>query len=171
MPGFGVATARPNADSEGFLLQASTAIGDTGLRPYARFTYILSHRGASVEGGVGPLGFAIESQKESAAVGEIGVLYDPVFTTGGGMVVRPSLRLGVQDNAGDHGQTVDGSLFDLSGSAFSQAAPRLWGVAGVVDGSVKLRINQSFELFGDVTGRFGAHQTDAVASGGAVIHF
>jgi outer membrane autotransporter protein len=171
IPGIGVATARPNTDSEGFLLQASTEIGDTGLRPYGRFTYALSHRGGVLEGGVGPLGFDVASQRQSAAVGEVGVLYAPVFTTSGGMTLRPSVRVGVQDNAGDHSQTVDASVFGISGTAFSQAAPRLWGVAGVVDGSLKVRINQSVELFGDVTGRFGDHQTDAAASVGGVIRF
>ena len=46
MPGVGVASASPNADSEGFLLQASAPIGDTALRPYGRITYVFSNRGA-----------------------------------------------------------------------------------------------------------------------------
>jgi outer membrane autotransporter protein len=169
--GIGVASAHPNADSEGFLLQASTAIGDTGLRPYARFTYVLSNRGGAFENGVGPVGFQINSAKQSSAVGEVGFAFAPTFTTSSGMVVRPALQVGVQDNAGDHAQTVTGSLFGLPGTAFTQAAPRLWGVAGVVDGSLKVRVNRSFELFGDIRGRFGEHQTDGVASAGAVIHF
>jgi outer membrane autotransporter protein len=171
MPGLGVATSNPNADSEGFLLQASLPIGDTGLRPYARFTYVLSDRGGVLENGVGPLGFQINPNTQSAAVGEVGILYSPTFTMGGGMEVRPALKLGVQDNAGDHGQTVTGSLFGITSTAFEQVGPRLWGVAGVVDGSLKVRVNQSLELFGDINGRFGEHQTDGVASVGGVIRF
>ena len=171
MPGLGVATSNPNADSEGFLLQASLPIGDTGLRPYARFTYVLSDRGGVLENGVGPLGYQINPNTQSAAVGEIGFLYSPTFTTGGGMQVRPALKVGVQDNAGDRGQTVTGSLFGITGTAFEQVGPRLWGVAGVVDGSLKVRVNQSLELFGDINGRFGEHQTDGVASVGGVIRF
>ncbi len=171
IPGIGLATSRPNADSEGVLLQASAPIGDSGLRPYARVTYVLSKRGDAFEGGAGPLGFAINSVTQSAAVGEVGLLYAPTFTTGGGMVVRPALELGVQENGGDRGQLVTGSLAGVTGSAFDVAGPRLWGVAGVVDGSLKVRVNQSFELFGDVRGRFGDHQTDGVASIGGVFRF
>jgi fibronectin-binding autotransporter adhesin len=171
MPGLGVATSNPNTDSEGFLLQASLPIGDTGLRPYARFTYVLSDRGGVLENGVGPLGYQINPNTQSAAVGEVGILYSPTFTTGGGLEVRPALKLGVQDNAGDRGQTVTGSLFGITSTAFQQVGPRLWGVAGVVDGSLKVRVNQSLELFGDINGRFGDHQTDGVASVGGVIRF
>ncbi|HEX3406638.1 MAG TPA: autotransporter outer membrane beta-barrel domain-containing protein, partial [Caulobacteraceae bacterium] len=171
VPGVGLATASPNTDSEGFLLQGSLPIGDTGLRPYARFTYVLSNRGAVSENGVGPLGFGIESDKQSAAVGEIGVLYERTFATSSGMAFRPAIQLGVQDNASDHGQTIAGSLAGLPGTAFDQVGPRLWGVAGVVDGSLKVQVNKRFELFGDVNGRFGEHQTDVVASGGAVLRF
>jgi outer membrane autotransporter protein len=171
MSGVGVATARPNTESEGFLLQASAPIGDTGLRPYGRFTYVLSHRGAVFEGGVGPLGYGVESNTQSAAIGEVGLLYESTFTTSGGLSVRPALQLGVQDNAGEHTQVVSANLAGLPGSAFDEVGPRLWGVAGVVDGSVKVRLNQSVELFGEARGRFGEHQTDAVATGGFVVRF
>ncbi len=171
MPGFGVASASPNADSEGFLLQASAPIGDTALRPYGRITYVFSNRGGALEQGAGPLGFQINSASQSAAVGEVGLQYAPTFTTGGGIVLRPALEVGVQENGGDRGQVISGSLAGLTGSAFNEAGPRLWGVAGVVDGSLKVRVNQSFELFGDVRGRFGDHQTDGVASIGGVFRF
>ena len=171
MPGFGVASASPNADSEGFLLQASAPIGDTALRPYGRITYVFSNRGGALEQGAGPLGFQINSASQSAAVGEVGLQYAPTFTTGGGIVLRPALEVGVQENGGDRGQVISGSLDGLTGSAFNEAGPRLWGVAGVVDGSLKVRVNQSFELFGDVRGRFGDHQTDGVASIGGVFRF
>jgi hypothetical protein len=166
-----LATASPNTDSEGFLLQGSLPIGDTGLRPYARFTYVLSNRGAVFEHGVGPLGFGIVSNQQSSAVGEVGMLYERTFTSAGGMSFRPAIQLGVQDNASDHGQIISGSLAGLPGTAFDQVGPRLWGVAGVVDGSLKVRVNRSFELFGDVNARFGEHQSDVVASGGAVFRF
>jgi autotransporter-associated beta strand protein len=171
MPGFGVASASPNADSEGFLLQASAPIGDTALRPYGRITYVFSNRGGALEQGAGPLGFQINSASQSAAVGEVGLQYAPTFTTRGGIVLRPALEVGVQENGGDRGQVISGSLDGLPGSAFNEAGPRLWGVAGVVDGSLKVRVNQSFELFGDVRGRFGDHQTDGVASIGGVFRF
>jgi outer membrane autotransporter protein len=171
MTGFGVASASPNADSEGFLLQASAPIGDTALRPYGRITYVFSNRGGALEHGAGPLGFQINSASQSAAVGEVGLQYAPTFTTGGGIVLRPALEVGVQENGGDRGQVISGSLDGLPGSAFNEAGPRLWGVAGVVDGSLKVRVNQSFELFGDVRGRFGDHQTDGVASIGGVFRF
>ena len=171
VPGIGLATSSPNTDSEGFLLQGSLPIGDTGLRPYARFTYVLSNRGAVSENGVGPLGFGIDSERQSSAVGEIGLLYERTFTNPGGMSWRPAIQVGVQDNASDHGQTISGNLAGLPGTAFDQVGPRLWGVAGVVDGSLKVRINHSLELFGDISGRFGEHQTDGVASVGGVIKF
>jgi autotransporter-associated beta strand protein len=171
VPGIGVATAGPNTNSEGFLLQASVPIGDTGLRPYARFTYVASSRGAVFEQGVGPLGFTIDSANQNSAVGEVGLLYEPTFTTAGGVVLRPALQAGVQDNAGDRNQNVSGTLAGLPGTAFNQAAPRLWGVAGVVDASLKVRLNQNLELFGDVRGRFGEHQSDGLASVGAVFRF
>jgi outer membrane autotransporter protein len=171
MTGLGVASSHPDTDSEGFLLQASLPIGETGLRPYARFTYVLSNRGGVLENGVGPLGFQIDSARHSAAVGELGIRYEAVFGTPGGMQVRPSLRVGVQGNASDRDQVVTGSLFGLPGSAFAQTAPRFWHLAGVADGAVKVRINQSLELFGDVQGRFTGNQTDAIASVGGVIRF
>jgi hypothetical protein len=166
-----VATATPNANSEGFQLQASLPIGATGLRPYGRFTYVLSNQGAAFEHGVGPLGYGIEGDRLSSAVFEGGLLYEPTFTTSGGMTIRPALQVGVQDNAGDQHQSVFASLSGLPNTAFVQAAPRLWGVAGVVDGSVKIEVNHSFELFGDVHGRWGDRQTDGVATIGGVIRF
>ncbi|HEY1752186.1 MAG TPA: autotransporter domain-containing protein, partial [Caulobacteraceae bacterium] len=169
--GAGVASDRPTADSGGFLVQASIPLGDTGLRPYARFTYVTSTRNAAVEHGVGPLGFTIDSENQRSAVGEVGLLFEPTFTTSSGAVVRPSLAAAVQDNAGDRGQSVTGSLAGLAGTAFEQAAPRLWGVAGVLDASVKVSVSHNFELFGDVRGRFGNHQTDGLASVGGVFRF
>jgi outer membrane autotransporter protein len=171
IPGIGVATAGPDADSGGFLLEASVPIGDTGVRPYARFTYVISTRNAAFEQGVGPLGYTIDTANQNSAIGEVGLRYEPTFTTSSGVVVRPSLQAGVQDNAGDRGQFVSGSLAGLAGTAFDQAGPRLWGVAGVVDAALKVKLNHNFELFGDVRGRFGDHQTDGLASVGAVFRF
>jgi hypothetical protein len=101
----------------------------------------------------------------------VGLAYAPTFTTSGGMVLRPALEVGVQENGGDRGQVISGSLAGVTGSAFELTGPRLWGVAGVVDGALKVRVNQSLELFGDVRGRFGQHQTDGVASVGGVFRF
>ena len=171
IPGAGAATSSPNTDSEGFLLQASVPIGDAGLRPYARITYVHSSRDGAIENGFAPLGFAINSATQDSAIGEVGLLYAPTFTATNGAIVRPSLEVGVQDNAGPHAQTVFGSLAGVSGSAFGQVGPRLWGVAGVVDGSLKVRVNRSLELFGDLSGRFSDHQADGVASVGGVIRF
>jgi outer membrane autotransporter protein len=169
--GNGVATDAPSVDSGGFLVQASVPLGDSGLRPYARFTYVTSTQNGVQEHGVGPLGFTIDSANQNSAVGEVGLLWEPVFNTSGGVVVRPALRAGVQDNAGDRGQVISGSLAGLTGTAFDQDGARLWGVAGVVDASLKIRLNQSLELFGDVRGRFGDHQTDSLASVGGVFRF
>ncbi|HVN00876.1 MAG TPA: autotransporter-associated beta strand repeat-containing protein [Caulobacteraceae bacterium] len=169
--GVGVAVSGASASSEGFLLQASAPIRDTGLRPYARFTYVFSDRGAAFEQGAGQFGFAINSASKSAPTGEVGLLYEATVATSSGVVLRPAVQLGVQDTFGSRGQTVTGSLVGLTGSAFEQVAPRLWGVAGVFDGSLKVRVNQSFELFGDLSGRVGDHQTDAVASVGGVLRF
>ena len=166
-----VATASPNANTEGFLLQASAPIGETGLRPFARFTYAYSSRGAALEQGVGPLGFAIDSLNQNAGVAEVGMIYAPTVTTSSGTVLQPAILLGAQDNTGEHSQTVSGSLAGVPASGFQQIAPHLWGAASVVEGSLKVRVNQSFELFGDVRGRFGEHQTDGVASVGGVIRF
>ena len=171
VPGFGVATAVPNAKSEGFLLQASAPIGAAGLRPYARFTYAHLSRDAATEQGVGQLGFLIASAGQNAAVGEAGLLYEATFATSGGVALRPAIQLGVQDNFGDRHQTISGSLAGLPGTTFDEIGPRLWGVAAVVDGSLKVRVSQGVELFGDLRGRFGDHKTDGVVSAGGVFRF
>lgn len=171
LPGYGTANAAPNAPSAGFLLQASAPIGDSGLRPYARFTYVHSSRDAATELGVGPLDFQIDSAGQTAAIGEVGLRYEGVFKTTSGAALRPAIQLGVQDNFGDRHQTVSGALAGLSDTAFDQAGPRLWGVAAVVDGSLKVQVSKSLELFGDLRGRFADRQTDGVASAGGVIRF
>ena len=171
IPGVGVGTSSPNADSEGFLLQVSAPIGDTALRPYGRLTYVSSSQSSIVEQGVAPVGFAINSFTRNATVGEIGITYAPTWTATNGTVMRPALDLGVQDDFGTRGQSVSGNLDGLSGSQFQEAGPRLLGVAGVIDGSLNIRVSRCLELYGDVSGRFGAHQTDGIASVGGVIRF
>ncbi len=168
--GVGVANAHPDVNSGGFLLQASTPIGAPDLRAYARFTFVTSDRQGVTEQGVGPLGFQIGSATHNSAIGEVGLQYAPTITSGG-VVLRPTIQLGVQGNAGDHDQVVSGSLDGLPGTAFTQAAPHFAQVAGVVDAGLKVQVNPRFELFGDVRGRFASGETDVLGSLGGVLRF
>ena len=85
----------------------------------------------------------------------------------------PALDLGVQDDFGTRGQSVSGNLDGLSGSQFQEAGPPTAGRGGRASStrSLKIRVSRCLELYGDVSGRFGAHQTDGIASVGGVIRF
>jgi outer membrane autotransporter protein len=169
--GFGVATSTPNSNTEGLLAEISAPIAGGDLRPYARFAYARTTRDETTELGVGPLGYTIDSGSATSALAEVGALYTHTFTTAGGSQVRPGLQVGVQDNVGDRSQLIAGNLFGVVGSGFTQSAARLPDVAGLVDASLKVKLNSQFELFGDVRGRFASGQTDATASIGGVFKF
>ena len=170
-PGYGVASSSPDGDTAGFLVQVSAPLKNGDLRPYVRFSYAEFTRDSTTESGVGPLGFAVASASTTSALAEAGVLLSHSWAAGDGREVSPALQLGVQNNLGDRSSTVQGGLEGVAESAFTQYSVQVPQVVAAADASLKVKLNQSFELSADLRGRFGGSQTDEAASLGGVFRF
>ena len=171
MPGYGVATSSPGGDTAGFLVQVSAPMAGGDIRPYVRVAYAEFTRDSTTESGVGPLGFAVSSSSTTSALAEAGVLLAHAWVGENGRELRPALQLGVQNNLGDLSPTVEGGLEGVAGSSFMESSVRVPQVAAAADASLKVKLNQRFELTGDLRGRFGDAQSDASASLGGVFRF
>ena len=169
--GYGVASSNPDGGSEGFLVQASTPLGTSGLRPYLRFTYAHFGRDATSETGVGMLGFDVASGGAEAAVGEAGFIFDPASVSLGSARVFPTLRLGIQQDFASRSIPIAASLSGLAGTSFTTAYDKPGRTTGVADFALKARLNQSFDLTGGIRSRFGGGQSEAAATFGGAIHF
>ncbi|HEY5410010.1 MAG TPA: autotransporter domain-containing protein, partial [Caulobacteraceae bacterium] len=169
--GVGTAGSNPDGDSEGFLVQASTPLGASGLRPYVRFTYAHFGRDASSEDGVGVLGFDVQGASAEAAVGEAGLIYDPASVDLGHARVFPTLRLGIQQDFSSRAIPISATLGGLAGTQFTTSYVKAGRTTGVADAAIKARLTPSFDLTADVRGRLGSGQSEAAGSIGGVIHF
>jgi uncharacterized protein with beta-barrel porin domain len=90
----------------------------------------------------------------------------------GGLEMRPALQIGYQHVIGDRSREVDGSLWSGGQStAFSVQTARAPADAAVLDGSIKVIVDKSFEVWGGVRGRFGDDLTEGSASLGGVFRF
>jgi autotransporter-associated beta strand protein len=171
LTGYGTARSSPGGNTEGFLLQASAPFQGGDLRPYVRISYAQFDRGGVTETGVGALGFAVNSAATSSSIAEAGVLFAHSYEGVYGREVRPALQLGVQDAFGDRSGEAQVGLSGLAGNGVTVSSARIPEVAGVADGSIKVRLSQSFELEADLRGRFGGSQTEGSASLGGVFRF
>ena len=169
--GYGTASSNPDGDSEGFLVQASTPLGTSGLRPYLRFTYAHFGRNAASETGVGMLGFDVAGGGAEAAVGEAGFIFDPASVSLGSARVFPTLRLGIQQDFASRPIPIAASLSGVAGTSFTTAYDKPGRTTGVADFALKARLNQSFDLTGDIRSRFGGGQSEAAATFGGAILF
>ena len=78
----------------------------------------------------------------------------------------------MQDAFGNRSRDAKVGLAGVSGgNAVTVMSAPSAQAGGVVDGSIKYKLNQSFELNADLRGRFGSGQTDASASLGAAFRF
>jgi autotransporter-associated beta strand protein len=171
--GVGTAKSSPNADTEGLLVQASTAFLDhDSIRPYLRAAYAETSRSASTETGVGNVGFAINSATNNSGYAEVGLLLTRNFT-GTEREARPSFQIGYQETIGDRSHNVQGSLVGVSGVGADFAVDSIRAPAGamVLDGSLKVELDRRFEVWGGVRGRFGNGLTEGSASFGGVFRF
>jgi autotransporter-associated beta strand protein len=170
--GFGTAKSSPNADAGGLLVQASTAFLDRdSIRPYLRAAYAETRRAGTTETGVGPVGFAVDSATDNSGYVEAGVLFTHNFA-GERREARPSLQIGYQEAIGGRTHDVQASLWGGGpASAFSVGTVRAPAGAVVLDGSLKVVVDQRFEVWGGVRGRFGADLTEGSASLGGVFRF
>jgi autotransporter-associated beta strand protein len=170
--GYGKATSAPSGDTKGLLAQASTPLGGNGdLRPYVRVIYASFDRQTTTEAGVGPLGYTINGGATDLGLIEAGLLYSHSFVGGIGKEVRPALQLGVQDTFAGLNSMVYGSLAGVGNTDFSVNAQRQPSVAGVIDASLKVKLNGRFELTAGLRGRFSTAQTEASATLGGVFRF
>ncbi len=83
----------------------------------------------------------------------------------------PTLRIGVQQDFSSRGIPISGDLGGLAGTDFTTSYLKPGRTTGVADAAIKARVTQSFDLTGDIRGRFGGGQSEAAASVGGVIHF
>jgi outer membrane autotransporter protein len=171
VPGYGAAKSSPGGNSEGFLLQASAPIGDGDLRPYARVAYARFDRAGANETGVGGLGFAVSSATDATTLAEAGVMFAHSYDGGNGRAVRPALQLGFQGAYGDRAPEVSAGLSGIQSGGIAAASARVPQGAGVADASLELELSRSFELTGEVRGRFSENQTDVAASLGGRLRF
>jgi autotransporter-associated beta strand protein len=168
--GFGSAKSKPDADGRGALLQISAPIGDSDVRPFARAIYTQFNRTAFTETGVGPVGFTVAGDDPHTGLVEGGILYAHTFTDGG-REWRPGLEVGVQQSFDSRASIVSASLAGVPGTGFTVNSAAEAQTSGVVDASLKMKLNARFELTGDVRGRFSGNQTDGSASLGGVFKF
>jgi outer membrane autotransporter protein len=169
--GYGTAESNPNGDSEGFLVQASTPLGSSGFRPYVRFIHAHFGRDATTETGVGMLGFQVDGGGADASLGEAGMIYQPTSVPLGSARVFPTLRLGIQQDFAGRSIPIRASLAGVSGSDFTSAYVKPGRTTGVADAGIKAQLTSSFDLTGDIRGRFGSGQSEGAATLGGVIHF
>ena len=169
--GIGTADSSPDGDTEGLLVQASTPLGTSGLRPYVRFTYAHFGRDATTETGVGMLGFQVDAGGADAAVGEAGLIYQPTSAQMGSARVFPTLRLGIQQDFSGRSIPISASLAGVAGTDFTTAYVKPGRTTGVADAAIKAQLTSSFDLTADVRGRAGGGQSEGAASIGGVIHF
>jgi fibronectin-binding autotransporter adhesin len=169
--GYGTATSSPDGDSEGFLIQASAPIGQSGVRPYLRFAYARFSRNAVTEAGVGSLGYEVLAGAAVSSLGEAGFIYAPASVQLGGHPLAPVLRVGVQEDFSGRFIPVSASLAGVAGTDFTVDYAKPGRTAGVADASVKVGLTQTFQLTGEIRGRFGANQSEGVASVGGVLRF
>jgi autotransporter-associated beta strand protein len=169
LSGFGTGRSNPSGDTKGVQIQISAPI-TADLRPYGRVSWAQFDRAAVNETGLGFGDLAIGSASDSVGTAEVGVAFAHSYASGGS-VWRPSLQVGVQDVFGDRSPQVTGVLVGIPGTGFTVNSARVAQVAGVVDGAIKVQINQRFELTADLRGRFSNVQADTSASIGGVFHF
>jgi outer membrane autotransporter protein len=171
LAGVGTARSNPGGNTEGFLLQASAPIRGDDLRPYVRVSYAQFDRAGVTETGAGAFGFTVNSATTSSTIAEAGVLFAHSYAGVSGREVRPALQLGMQDAFGDRSGEAQVGLSGLTGNGVAVSSARIPEVAGVADGSIKIRLNRNFELDANLRGRFGGSQTEGSASLGGVFRF
>jgi autotransporter-associated beta strand protein len=172
--GIGTASSNPGAETEGLLFQASTAwLDNDGIRPYLRAAYAKTTRSGVTETGVGTLGFVIDSASDNSGYVETGLLLTHNYTGAGGLEARPAFQIGYQQTIGERSRDVQGSLWGGDSSTDFTVSNTAHAPAGtvVLDGSLKVKLDQRFEVWGGVRGRFGTDLTEGSASLGGVYRF
>ena len=169
--GYGTATSNPGGDTEGVLLEASTAIETPDLRPYLQGAYVHFHRQSATETGVGPLGYVVSSDSSNLGYVEAGIRFAHSYTLDNGDAIRPSVGFGVQQNFGDMTQSVIASLSGLSGTGFAVDAAKMDGVAAVADASLDFALTPNFDLTVDLQGHVGNSHTEGMALIGGAFRF
>jgi autotransporter-associated beta strand protein len=166
--GYGAERSSPNGDTEGFLVQASAPIGQSGLSPYLRLSYARFNLDSLAEAGAaGSQGYTIGSGSSESTLGEVGFIYAHSYGEAGRQV-EPALRVGLQREFSAGSQTLDGGLVGVRGAGFNVDFAEPDETAAVVDGSVKAQLTTRFGLSADLRGRFGTHESEgAVTVGGA----
>ncbi|HEY1928098.1 MAG TPA: autotransporter domain-containing protein, partial [Caulobacteraceae bacterium] len=170
VPGAGALNSDPNGGTKGFLVQASLPVG-ADFRPYARFTYANFDRDAVTETGPSGLGYALPLASSRTALAEAGLQWAHSWAVPGGIELRPTLEMGVQNDLADQNRNVSGTLEGIADTGFTVSSVHLPPTAGVADASLKVRVTNRFELTADLRDRFSANQTDASASFGGLFRF
>ena len=142
-PGSGVLNSNPNGGTKGFLVQASVPIG-ADFRPYARFTYANFDRDAVTEAGLSGAGYALPLASSRTALAEAGLQWSHSWLASGGVELRPTLEMGVQNDLADQNRDVIGSLEGIADTGFTVSSVHLPPTAGVADASLKVRVSRHF---------------------------
>src|SRR5215469_1194169 len=167
--GSGTIESSPAGNSEGVLLQASAPVHNGDLRPYLRVTYAQFERSAVTESGT--FGFAVNSATNRLTVAEAGVQLLHSYVSASGLEIVPALQLGLQQAVGDRSRDIQASLSGAPGPAITVSSVTTPQTAGLVDGSLTIRLNQRVYLYTHLRGHFGDGQSDGAASLGGMYRF
>lgn len=172
--GYGVAASNPNGDTGGASLQVSYPIANSGLAPYARVSYARFSRDSVVETGpsIGLLAIAADGRSTSSTRAEAGVLFSSrIYALSNGVQMSPTLRVGLmQDLAGSDRSTAS-RLVLIDGTNFTAPSVRPDQTSGVLDGALKMRMTDRFDLSTDLRGRFSGDQAEGAMTVSASYRF
>ncbi len=172
--GYGIARSSPNGETGGAVFQVSHPIQSTGFNAYARFSYADFSRGSAVETGpsIGTLALATQGQSTSSSILEAGVmLAQHAYALGNGVVINPSLRMGVEDDLAGAKRDVSSSLALIGQTGFMGPSVRPDETSGVLAGAVRAKMSDRFDLSADVRARFSGNQTEGAISFSASYRF
>jgi len=167
---YGAATAKPKGTAYGAALQISHGIYNNTVVPFLRGTYAYNNQQQAVETGAGALALRFDQLRLNSVVADVGVKIHPLASVGK-IGLRPEITLAVEHDFSNPGEHVTGQFSTISGSPFSYVWAGNTQAAGVGSLGLVARLPSGIELFGQVDGRFTAHQESGSASAGVRYRF
>ena len=168
--GYGVASSSPYGGTGGASVKVSYAVPSTGFEPYARVSFASFERRSTIETGpaIGPLALGVESGSATSTLAEAGVKWGATYSQPNGMVIRPSLQLGVQQDLSNNDRTAAARLVLIPGTDFASPAAKPDQTAVALSGVLKAQMADRLDFYASVNSRFSGNQTEgAIAIGGA----